>query len=612
MNSLSKSIFFINRSFSKFPSFRAGFDCPNWDGHGQRYHLTYYYSLIIASSQPPIGVCPPPPDRPNRLICLSSCIAATKSLNLIFSNSTNCPGPDVNNVRSEEIGNHNTFCNSIPQTDDPNKCIPAVQIESNRCGFPLQSDFDTYCSKSGNGTALNDPCCSVSVSKGPDKVLVGITVTLAILFLAGSVLLYFYLQRRRNLFVKGIPFTSFNLTGRYPNGFGNGNAASSSNSSFKGPAELKGFKLVSNPDESSRGNTKSMWNSFLPNSFFGYSNNNDTGNNSGQRSRRSTFNPFKQQSHGILNRPFSSRSSRFSPSATQRDFASINSKYASSFNNLNQNNDHNEDSWYPLEEQRQRKPIDSRYNPSDALSPIPETGGAWYNYRNSHSSAYTAFTESHPYHDHPLPLPPRTSRLNTPALHDKRRPDSKLSSRPPKFRPDSYRINGLEEKRYSSSRPDAYREPGHDSLKGPIQKRSSSRPESFQRPARPDSLLHNQSSNAFTKPRRTVKQTRTTTSGRQSLSSSSAASRSLPRSDVTLVDVQEGEEILDISDVDEKEQDIGSSDWVDEIEEVTDVSQGQLYELETALVMKVIYVYKKSKPDELDLKIGDYGTCIYP
>ncbi|KAI8621119.1 hypothetical protein BC830DRAFT_330325 [Chytriomyces sp. MP71] len=137
--------------------FRQTFNCPNWNGTNQRFHQTFFQGSLVFVSQAQDNCPPPAAPVQNRMICQSSCQAATTSLNDIFST---CTLPDKGNIRSSTIALYNQVCKPLTNTN----CIVAVKAEALICGFGLQSDFQAYCAPNGRGTKSNDTCCTMPLT----------------------------------------------------------------------------------------------------------------------------------------------------------------------------------------------------------------------------------------------------------------------------------------------------------------------------------------------------------------------------------------------------------------------------------------------------------------
>ncbi|KAI8851777.1 hypothetical protein BC829DRAFT_386004 [Chytridium lagenaria] len=134
-------------------SFKDFFDCPNWNGTGQRFHMTYFQGLIAFFSTQSATACQP--TNVVRNICQDSCDIARTSLSAIFNNTAFCSSQDPEQRRSQTLEAYTRFCRRLPTIN----CIPAVRLESGSCGFPISSDAANYCRSGGAGAAINDQCC---------------------------------------------------------------------------------------------------------------------------------------------------------------------------------------------------------------------------------------------------------------------------------------------------------------------------------------------------------------------------------------------------------------------------------------------------------------------
>ncbi|KAJ3332532.1 hypothetical protein HDU76_013908 [Blyttiomyces sp. JEL0837] len=123
--------------------FRQFFNCPNWDGRMQRYHMTYYQGLLVYFAQNHgTTSCPPPSTTANKLICQQSCQLARTALSNILTNTTSCPGVDNGN-RASTLTQYDQFCKLLPT----------------QCGFPIFDDASVYCAPGGQGAGVGDGCC---------------------------------------------------------------------------------------------------------------------------------------------------------------------------------------------------------------------------------------------------------------------------------------------------------------------------------------------------------------------------------------------------------------------------------------------------------------------
>ncbi|KAI9345693.1 hypothetical protein BDR26DRAFT_856466 [Obelidium mucronatum] len=169
---------FLEARFDTNPGYIAGFrefyDCPNWNGHNQRYHLTFYQSMLIsAASNSPNNTCNPPTTsrlNPPTSICQSSCTKAIASLQAILNNPSFCnqtPTAAVLATRQASVASYQQICSALPV--DTKACLTSVALER-PCGFLNQEDTVAYCSgvaatAAGAGTggvtgsAVSDSCC---------------------------------------------------------------------------------------------------------------------------------------------------------------------------------------------------------------------------------------------------------------------------------------------------------------------------------------------------------------------------------------------------------------------------------------------------------------------
>ncbi|KAJ3190629.1 hypothetical protein HK101_008521 [Irineochytrium annulatum] len=138
--------------------FNQQYGC-NWDGHNQRFHISFtagMLSSISLSHNPP---CPVSFQSSVKPLCQQTCQMAHAALSNIFMNSTACPpNTDPTGMRVTALNFYTEICNTLPTTN----CLPVVQAEMASCGFPVPDDAVAYCAPGGMGAATFDSCCSSS------------------------------------------------------------------------------------------------------------------------------------------------------------------------------------------------------------------------------------------------------------------------------------------------------------------------------------------------------------------------------------------------------------------------------------------------------------------
>ncbi|KAJ3070814.1 hypothetical protein HDU98_006180 [Podochytrium sp. JEL0797] len=177
--------------------FRTFFDCANWNGNNQRFHLSFFEGELVFLSQNNASPCPPPANGPNAMLCQSTCQLAQQSLSNIFTNPNFCnqsPSTTIASNRASTLASYHQICTSLPATTS--NCIQTIAIEKNSCGFIQQSDAAAFCSPSGQGILSNDPCCqlflkgtgtgTITMNAGPPSSNGG-TVTTTIAIVVGLV-----------------------------------------------------------------------------------------------------------------------------------------------------------------------------------------------------------------------------------------------------------------------------------------------------------------------------------------------------------------------------------------------------------------------------------------
>ncbi|KAI8817187.1 uncharacterized protein EV422DRAFT_542786 [Fimicolochytrium jonesii] len=229
---------FINQSFDDNPAyvqgFKSGFDCPNYDGSGQRYHLTFYCAWLVrasAASCKSFGVTPTKAALP---LCRSTCLAARDSLVRLFTNPTYCsaaPNAQALTTRTESQNAYTSMCGVLKLNSGAGCDSGTLASEINTCGFIHAPEALTFCKNASKNGATIDPCCKQvegfefptdsPVSKG---VIVGISLG-AIFAVIALIYAFFVFKARRQRQNRGD-------VGVY-NSAGSGRSAASTRSDMK-------------------------------------------------------------------------------------------------------------------------------------------------------------------------------------------------------------------------------------------------------------------------------------------------------------------------------------------------------------------------------------------
>ncbi|TPX48105.1 hypothetical protein SeMB42_g01668 [Synchytrium endobioticum] len=145
-------------------SFQTAYDCPNYNGAGQRYHVSMFCSLLIARSA--IlgcgGASSTATTNPNVVVpqqlCATTCQSALTSLSSIFKDPAICsqsPGAMAIQARTDTIAAYQNLCTASASAA-AQKCImgePSVG-ETVNCGFFSSGERAAYCK-----THQDDACC---------------------------------------------------------------------------------------------------------------------------------------------------------------------------------------------------------------------------------------------------------------------------------------------------------------------------------------------------------------------------------------------------------------------------------------------------------------------
>ncbi|KAJ3076994.1 hypothetical protein HK102_005318 [Quaeritorhiza haematococci] len=153
-------------------SFRTSFDCPGWNGTQQRFHMSFFTSLLVFISRPEIGGrCPG--QQQWAPLCPQSCTEARNALTSIFNNPAFCsqtPSPTGVSNRTTTLATYESYCNTLtgiaagqfPQNPNagqvtPNvnpTCLQGLSSEVRTCGFVQFADATEFCRVNGA-----EQCC---------------------------------------------------------------------------------------------------------------------------------------------------------------------------------------------------------------------------------------------------------------------------------------------------------------------------------------------------------------------------------------------------------------------------------------------------------------------
>ncbi|KAJ3238425.1 hypothetical protein HDU81_007906 [Chytriomyces hyalinus] len=138
-------------------NFKAAYDCPNWNGSDQRFHMSYYQGLLtfLAQNSKSVTPCTTTTTGVNRFVCQSTCKMARDALAGIFANPKSCnvnANPTILASRQATLATYDKNCAQFPTTN----CIPVVQLEASQAGFPLLKDGEEHCRREAS-----DPLCSM-------------------------------------------------------------------------------------------------------------------------------------------------------------------------------------------------------------------------------------------------------------------------------------------------------------------------------------------------------------------------------------------------------------------------------------------------------------------
>ncbi|TPX42839.1 hypothetical protein SeLEV6574_g05379 [Synchytrium endobioticum] len=147
-------------------SFKDSYDCPQYNGTGQRYHISTFCSLVVRRSAA-LGCTGTPAVIPQQL-CPNSCHAALTSLQDLFKNPAICnqqSGNMANQNRADSLALYESLCNST-QTFAATATMPCIVGEPSidehlNCGFSSVAERLAFCKDLNN-----DACCAAADNVG--------------------------------------------------------------------------------------------------------------------------------------------------------------------------------------------------------------------------------------------------------------------------------------------------------------------------------------------------------------------------------------------------------------------------------------------------------------
>ncbi|TPX33194.1 hypothetical protein SmJEL517_g03874 [Synchytrium microbalum] len=148
-------------------SFAASYGCPNYNGTGQRYHISTFCALLV--SQSATAGCTPP----TKMLCSATCSAAISSLTNLFANPAICKAsPDTASSASRTLtlGYYKTLCSTGTSTTTGCVAAESSVLETTRCGFFTMAEFTAYCA-----ATPADTCCTGGGPTGTTVTVAGTT-----------------------------------------------------------------------------------------------------------------------------------------------------------------------------------------------------------------------------------------------------------------------------------------------------------------------------------------------------------------------------------------------------------------------------------------------------
>ncbi|KAJ3024464.1 UNVERIFIED_CONTAM: hypothetical protein HDU68_008136 [Siphonaria sp. JEL0065] len=188
----------MDNSTQYLVNFRAAYDCPNWNGENQRFHMSYYQGLLTFLAQNSKKVTPCKSSSTtistNKFVCQTTCQMARMALNDIFANPQFCNQNSAAAVmaqRQSTLATYDSNCALFPTTN----CLSVVSIEAEHAGFPRLADAVEYCQKNATDSLCSFLGAETEMDVKTTKNLLISGIVLAVLVLSGMVVTLIYCLR---------------------------------------------------------------------------------------------------------------------------------------------------------------------------------------------------------------------------------------------------------------------------------------------------------------------------------------------------------------------------------------------------------------------------------
>ncbi|KAJ3360851.1 hypothetical protein HDU91_004321, partial [Kappamyces sp. JEL0680] len=132
----------LDSTGSYVDSFRSSYGCPEYNGKGQRFHITMFCALLTQKPGPNCQF----QDQATRVpLCANTCQAAAATLSAVYQNTcVSNRTADVQDTRQKTVSFYYSFCATltIPSNTATNPCLDgtAQPQEKSTCGIDWQSD----------------------------------------------------------------------------------------------------------------------------------------------------------------------------------------------------------------------------------------------------------------------------------------------------------------------------------------------------------------------------------------------------------------------------------------------------------------------------------------
>lgn len=177
-----------NKEYVAF--FKKQYNCPNWDGTGLRYYMSFFCGMFAFTSK---STCDT-----KIQICKSTCMETKLSMEAIFNNPAFCT-QGVN--RTNVLKPIESVCEAAADGPD---CAQFITAESKNCGFGNYESAKKFC------TGKDDKCCSAleatassAESDSNLKIIIGSVIGGAVLLFVLIFLIISCVKRRRNRIAGG-------------------------------------------------------------------------------------------------------------------------------------------------------------------------------------------------------------------------------------------------------------------------------------------------------------------------------------------------------------------------------------------------------------------------